>query len=143
MENATVIHDSDADKRDIEQNKDIAAFSYLWVMSIIVYFLRRNSPFVRFHAAQGIVLFILSILVLFVPVINRILQLFVLGLMVYGFINAAQGLRKDVPIIGPLSRREIGLRQAWRMLVDGIATLITRLKGKNKQPASPHPPTLP
>ncbi len=117
-----------SDKEDIEKNKDIAAFSYLWIMSVVVFFLRRNSPFVRYHAKQAMLLFLLSIIVLFVPIISKLLELGILGLMVLGFINAAQGQRKDVPIIGPLSRREIGLRDAWKQIVEAIVRCIDALK---------------
>lgn len=127
------------DKADIEQNKDIAAFSYLWIMSVVVYFLRRKSPFVRFHARQAIVLFILSMAVFFVPVISKLLELGVLALMVLGFINAAQGQRKDVPIIGPLSRREITIRQAWRQIVNALARLMKSFRS-NKRPATTSDP---
>lgn len=123
------------DKTDIEQNKDIAAFSYLWIMSVVVYFLRRKSPFVRFHARQAMALFILSVAVFFVPVISKLLELGVLALMVLGFINAAQGQRKDVPIVGPLSRREITIRQAWQQIVGALARLMKSCRF-NQQPAT-------
>ena len=135
-----------SDTHDIEQNKDIAAFSYLWIMSVIVFFLRRNSPFVRYHAKQAMLLFLLSIIVYFIPIISRFLELCVLALMVLGFINAAQGLRKDIPIVGPLSHGEIGIRDAWKQIVDGIVRGITLLKSlihskksssTTQQPATP------
>lgn len=119
---------SDSDKADIEQNKDIAAFSYLWIMSVFVYFLKRKSPFVRFHAKQAMVLFVLSIVVMLVPVINKILALCVLALMVLGFVHAAQGQWKDIPIVGPMSRGEIGIRDAWRQLLELIVKGIHFLK---------------
>lgn len=147
----------DSDKADIEQNKDIAAFSYLWIMSVVVFFLRRKSPFVRYHAKQAMILFALSVIVLLVPYISRFLELGVLALMVYGFINAAQGLRKDVPIVGPLSRREITIRQAWKMLVDAIVRGVNAIKSlirsrtssspssssSSSQSAPPTPPSPP
>ena len=108
-------------ENDIEKNKDIAAFSYLWVMSVIVYFLRRQSPFVKFHSKQAMVLFALSIIVWFVPFINRILELIVLAGMVLGFVSAAQGQWRDVPLVGPVSRREMSLREAWQQIVGLIA----------------------
>lgn len=130
----------DSDKADIEQNKDIAAFSYLWIMSVIVYLLKRKSPFVRFHAKQAMVLFVLSIVVWLIPVVNGILELGVLALMVIGFLHAAQGERKDVPIIGPLSRGEISMRQAWKQLVDMVAHAWKSVRGNGKK-SSPEPPS--
>lgn len=140
---------TDSDKQDIEQNKDIAAFSYLWIMSVVVFFLRRHSPFVRFHAKQAMILFGLSIIVLFVPYVSRFLELILLGLMAYGFVSAAQGLRRDVPVIGQLSRGEISLRQAWRQIVDMIANATHAIRSSMPQKNSPphdtpqQPPTPP
>ena len=135
---------TDSEKSDIEQNKDIAAFSYLWVMSVVVYFLKRKSPFVRFHAKQAMVLFALSIIVLFVPYVNRLLELMLMGLMAYGFVSAAQGLKRDVPIVGQLSRGEISPRQAWKQLVDMIVSAVNAIKSSMpKKDASPPPPSTP
>src|SRR3989338_8508630 len=101
-------------ERDIEENKDIAAFSYLWIMSVVVYFLKKDSPFIRFHSKQAMILFGLSVVIWLIPIsiIARPLELVILAGMVIGFLNAAQGKKKDVPIVGPLSRREITARQA-------------------------------
>ena len=50
------------DLKDVEQNKYLAALSYVWVISIVMYFLKKDSPFVQFHAKQGIVLFLLELI---------------------------------------------------------------------------------
>jgi len=96
--------DADARKRDVEENKDLAAFSYVWIMSVFVYISKRQSPFVAFHAKQGMVLFLFSILFWFIPGIWRFLELIVLGGAILGFLAAAQGQWKEVPIIGSLAR---------------------------------------
>ncbi len=113
---------------DIEQNKDIAAFGYLWVMSVIVYFLKRNSPFVRWHGKQAMILFAISIPVWFMPFIGRALELVVMCGAVYGFMGAAQGQRRNVPIIGPLAHGEITLRQAWKQVVDFFVRVAAPLR---------------
>jgi uncharacterized membrane protein len=104
------------DPQDVQDNKDIAAFGYLWVMSVIIFFIKGKSPFVRYHSKQAMLLFVLTIPLWFIPFVGRILVLAVLCLMALGFINAAQGQWKDVPVFGPLSRGEITLRQAWRQI---------------------------
>ena len=133
----------DPDRTDIAQNKDIAAFGYLWIMSVVVYFLRRHSPFVRYHAKQAMILMLLSIIVYFVPYIGRLLELALLCLMAYGFINAAQGLRKDIPIVGPLSRGEITVRDAWKQIIDGILRLLSMLQSLLKYRPGAKSPTPP
>jgi len=136
----------DLKKKDVEENKDIAAFSYLWVMSVIVYLTRKNSPFIKFHSKQAIVLFIISIVLWFIPVVGNLLELFVLAGMVIGFLSAAQGQWKEVPVIGPLARGESSLRGAWKDFLGICIRLMHAVRGIFKshrtkptaaQPASP------
>ncbi|MBI3336516.1 hypothetical protein HYZ98_03040 [Candidatus Peregrinibacteria bacterium] len=88
---------------DVEKNKDVAAFSYVWVMSVIVYLVRRDSAFVRFHATQAMILFVLSIPIWFIPYIGRYLELLILAAAVLGFMAAAQGEWKKLPLVGRFS----------------------------------------
>jgi len=147
-------------ERDIEENKDLAAFSYLWIMSVIVYFLRKDSPFVRFHSKQAMVLFALTIPVWLIPIalIERFLELMILAGMIIGFLGAAQGQWKDVPFIGPLSRGEISMRQAWQQVMNAaikMAQVVKKFfhrakkkveesspaKKESEPPVSPTPPS--
>lgn len=108
-------------KEDAQKNRDLAALSYVWILSVIVYFAKRDSPFVRFHARQGIALFLLSIVVWMIPWIGRLLELVVLALAILGFLGAAQGQWKELPLIGPLARRDsASMRRNWREIVDGV-----------------------
>ncbi len=107
---------------DVEENKDIAALSYAWILSLVVFFTRRDSPFVRFHAKQGVVLFVLSIAFWMVPFAGRFLELAVLALCALGFINAAQGKWKDLPLIGAAARGDWkAVRESWKSVVHNIA----------------------
>lgn len=113
---------------DVEQNKDMAALGYVWVLSLFVYILKKDSPFVRFHAKQGMVLFVLSIVVWAVPIMGRFLELLILTLCVLGFLSAAQGQWKDLPIIGDMaSGRWAHVRESWKDIVRSIASLWRRL----------------
>ncbi len=143
MENASQTPSTPVSADDVRDNKDIAAFSYLWVMSVIIFILRGKSPFVRFHSKQAMLLFLLSIPVWFIPLgIGRLLELVILGCMVLGFMNAAQGEWKDIPLIGPLSRREMTVREAWRIIVATAASLgrsvADMAKSRNKPNGSAH-----
>jgi uncharacterized membrane protein len=110
---------ADAATRDVEDNKDIAALSYVWIMSVFVFFAKHQSPFVRFHARQAMVLFALSIPLWFIPVIGRYLELVILALGVLGFLGAAQGLWKELPLIGAVSRGDKeGMRRGWKSITD-------------------------
>jgi|GEM_PF-630430 len=114
---------------DVHENKDIAALGYVWILAIVVYASKKHSSFARFHARQGIVLFILSIVVWFVPVVNRFLELIVLALCVMGFLAAAQGHWKELPLIYPLSRGDWkGVRSSWRIIVQAIVDTWNHLR---------------
>jgi uncharacterized membrane protein len=103
---------------DIQKNKDMAALSYLWLFSIIVFLARRDSLFVRLHAKQGVVLFILS-LVLWPFTITRYAEFVVLALMVLGFIEAAMGNPYRIPVIADITEGKIhwsDFKKAWHII---------------------------
>ena len=123
------------DRRDIDENKDIAALGYVWILSVFVYIFRHQSPFVRFHARQGMILFALSIAFWFVPIIGRILELCVLVLAVAGFISAGQGQWRELPFIYALSKGDWhAMRASWKYVVQSSVKLwqrATHRAGKN------------
>lgn len=88
--------------QDIEKNRTLAALSYLWAFSLIVALARRDSPFVQLHARQGLVLFVISVL-LWPFGIARYAEVLVLALMTLGFIQAAMGNSYHIPVIGELA----------------------------------------
>lgn len=105
--------------RDAEENKDIAALGYVWILSVFVFFAKRHSPFVRFHARQGMALFALSIPAWFIPYAGKAVEIVILALAVLGFIGAAQGLWKELPVIGALVRGDkAGMRKSWRHVTE-------------------------
>lgn len=90
---------------DIEKNKVVAAIAYaIFFVPLLV---DKDSEFGKFHANQGLLLLIVSLLgnailtvsiigVLLLPVLNVIL----LVLFIMGVINAINGEAKDLPVIG-------------------------------------------
>ena len=91
--------------KDVQDNKVIAALSYIWILSIIFLLVKKDSPFVQFHAKQGVVIFAGSFILSFIPIIGWFLNivLFVMALM--GLIAAAQGQKKELPIIFPIAEK--------------------------------------
>lgn len=101
---------------DIENNKVLAIFSYISFLFIIPLIAAPNSKFARFHANQGILLFIVEILygiaagiisvmfkVLHLGFLSAILNLFglvFLALMIIGILNVVNGKAKELPVIG-------------------------------------------
>ena len=80
-----------SNEQDIQQNKDLAALSYVWILAIVIYATRRDSAFIHFHAKQALVLFMLSIALWLIPVVGRYLEIIIVLLSVMGFAAAVQG----------------------------------------------------
>lgn len=105
--------DETADERDVRLNKDVAAFSYVWIMSVVVLASRRDSPFIQYHAKQATILFLASIPVALLPFVGRYLVFLVLSGMLLGFIHAANGRREGVPIVCDLASGAKTPRDFW------------------------------
>jgi uncharacterized membrane protein len=130
------------DTNDVEQHKDLAAVSYVWVLSVVFYFLYKKSPFIRFHSKQGMVLFVLSLFAWPIPVLGRLLELVILALAVLGFLGAAQGQWKELPLVGALARRDKAslrkqLKEVTEASVRGAQKLQDAVKPQETAPAPP------
>ena len=92
--------------KDVEENKLWGALSYISIISIIVLLTKKDSEFAKFHAKQGVVLFIASILVGWLPFIGWfIISPIVLLLSLAGIIMAAQGKMWKMPLIGDIAAK--------------------------------------
>lgn len=105
---------SEYDSRDIESNKVFAILSYIGILFVVGLIAAPKSKFARFHANQGLVLFITEIvlgivsgIVSFIPVVSGIVSAVVgiisLVYMVIGIYNSASGKAKELPVIGGIS----------------------------------------
>lgn len=103
---------------DIEKNRLMAVLSYLGILVIIPILVTPDSKFVRFHANQGVILLIASLVygaadrilrfvIGWIPLVGTIIiavwslvgvVLFIFAIL--GIINAAQGKGKELPVIG-------------------------------------------
>ena len=109
------------DANDVTQNKVMGILAYLGILCLVPIFAAKNSPYARFHANQGLVLFIaeiaygivygiLAVVFAFIPVIGLIV-IALLGLasivfvvfLVIGIMNACSGEPKKLPIIGGIT----------------------------------------
>jgi uncharacterized membrane protein len=90
--------------QDIESNKTVAALSYIWLLFLIPLILKRNSKFCQFHAKQGLILFILSLLSWF-PVIGWLIGLAIIVVSVVGIIKALSGEEWKIPYLYDLSAK--------------------------------------
>ncbi|OGY37496.1 MAG: hypothetical protein A3E36_02675 [Candidatus Andersenbacteria bacterium RIFCSPHIGHO2_12_FULL_45_11b] len=96
---------SPAPKDDIRDNKVMAALSYVWILSVVFLLVKKDSPFVQFHAKQGVVLFAASFILGFIPIIGWLLNIAVLVLAIMGIIAAWQGKSTKLPIISTIAEQ--------------------------------------
>ena len=89
----------------------IAAVSYLWVLSIIILLVKKDSEYVTFHARQGCLLFAASIALVvlsyfpFVGYLFGIAQLVIVVAVIVGFIQAYSGKKYKMPLIGDYAEK--------------------------------------
>ena len=101
-----------ASPQDAESNKFVAALSWLWILSVVILLVKKDSPYVQFHARQSFLLFILSILLwvflsFFGPLawfLQWLLKAAVFALIVIGFLQALRGRWWTVPVIGSFAQ---------------------------------------
>ena len=86
-----------------------AALSYLWIVSVLVLLLKKDSPYAYYHAKQGLVLFIVSTVGGFIAGMIPVLGWFLIAplfsiamliLLIMGIVNAVQGKMVPLPVIG-------------------------------------------
>ena len=115
------------DPADIEQNKMLALFSYLGILFLVPLLGAPNSRFARFHANQGLVLLIATIILdIGLAIVSAILGAIfgalwlwalwaiisvLLGFLMWvptlilsimGIVNAVGGKAKELPLIGKI-----------------------------------------
>ncbi|MFA5134254.1 MAG: DUF4870 domain-containing protein [Patescibacteria group bacterium] len=87
----------------------MAALSYVWVLSIVMLIVKKDDEFVKFHAKQGTVLFVASIIGMslstFVLFVGPLIGIVVVVLEIFGFIKALSGERYKVPVVGDLAEK--------------------------------------
>lgn len=96
-------------KNDVQENKIYGILSYIGILFIIPLLAAPKSPFAKFHANQGCVLFIAGValgLVAWIPILGWIVGfvgwVFLLVLAIMGIVNAANGQMKKLPLIGDI-----------------------------------------
>ena len=95
---------------DIQDNRLLCIFCYLGLMVLIPFQMKPNSPFVRFHCNQGLVLTLFCIacaVVAIIPILGWIAAIaggiFALVCLIIGIVNACCGHMNPLPLIGRIS----------------------------------------
>lgn len=111
LDSNTTDHTYEFDPEDIRANSTFAAVSYIPILFILPLILKPNSRFARFHANQGVILLIVSVvlgaiqgILSFIPIVSWIVStvfgLITFGYFLYGFINTLNGKAKELPFVG-------------------------------------------
>jgi uncharacterized membrane protein len=98
------------DSRDIEDNKVMAILAYIWILLLVPLLAAKDSKYARYHAYQGVTLFIAWVAVRALGWIlpynlSGLVTIASLGLLVLaiiGILNAFNGRAKPLPLIGKL-----------------------------------------
>lgn len=82
----------------------LAALSYISILSVVMYVLKKEDEYIKFHARQGMVLFVASFIWV-IPVFGWIIGLGVFVLMVIGALKAYMGERFRIPVVSDLAEK--------------------------------------
>lgn len=96
-----------AEEADAQANRGMAALSYLSLLFLVPLLLRPKSPFCRFHANQGLLLFLLWIVgraIFSIGFFGWVAGVVIWCVGIYGFFSgigaALRGQKRELPIIG-------------------------------------------
>lgn len=93
-------------KKDSLDSNILAAISYLSVISVVMYIVKKDDSFVSFHAKQGVVIFAFS-LISIIPIVGWLISPFVLIvsaiLMLVGALKAYRGEKFRIPVVAELA----------------------------------------
>lgn len=112
--------------QDFRQGKLFATLSYVVPFFLILPLVQRTNVFATFHARQALVLWIAAVLasvvitlvrtLLSIAILARLVSLAftiaVLGLMVLGALNAWNGRRLVLPVLGPMAEKVLAKASA-------------------------------
>ena len=84
----TDLKDSTAEftKEEIDAGKAMAVLSYIGILCLIPYFAEKNNKYVRYHAVQGLNLFLVSLIVSVAAAVLAFVGAFLALIPVIGFI---------------------------------------------------------
>lgn len=106
------------------KNKGMAVLSYFGILALIPYFAAKNDQWVRFHAVQGLNLWLISLItsifisvlstvILFIPgvgeilagilgIVSAVLSIVFFVISILGIVSAVKGESKELPIVSKI-----------------------------------------
>lgn len=88
------------DPKDVEENKYVAALSYIFILFLVPLLLKKESPFAQFHAKQGLVLsiaFFIGSFVFWIPLIGWAAAIFLFVVDVMALFKTLSGGAWEIP----------------------------------------------
>lgn len=102
---------SQVDEVEIKEGAFFAALSYIFFLWVLVFVLKKDNHFSRFHAKQGIVIFMAEMVSLFFPLIpffgNFLYKLswfIFVFVSIYGVYSSLSGKWTKIPIVYEISK---------------------------------------
>lgn len=99
-------------KKDIEENKVLAAIGYIWILFLLPLLLKPKSAFCKFHAKQALVIFIASLInsvIFMVPVLGWIIGFVgfvaLVFLTILGILKALGGEYYEMPYVAEYAKK--------------------------------------
>ncbi len=96
------------DPKDVEDHKIMAALSYVGVLCLVPLLFMKNSRYAQEHAKQGLLLFIVWIVGMFVfwfPLIGQLAALALLIVDIVALVKCLQGEFWEIPVIGQYRKK--------------------------------------
>jgi uncharacterized membrane protein len=109
-------HHSSQNDSDIENNRDIAAFSYILIFAPILLVTKKESPFIRHHALQAVYLGFFFVIFALLPGKLSYVNIIIVAGALMGFLEAQAGHYYKMPVISDLIVKKITLQVAWNKL---------------------------
>ncbi len=92
-------------EKDIEENKLVAALSYIWILFLIPLLVKKDSPFAQFHAKQGLVIVIASFLFSLIPFFGWLGNVVLFFVCVLAVIKTLSGEVWEIPVVKDLVKK--------------------------------------
>lgn len=100
------------DKKDIEDNKAVAAIAYLSILCFVPMLTQKESKFAQFHAKQGLAIFIVEVvasIIWIIPILGWFIGFIAYAACtiasLYGIINAINGKQIEIPGFSNLAKK--------------------------------------
>lgn len=95
--------------KEKEDGKLMAILSYVGVLSLVPYLAEKDNKWVRYHAIQGVNLFIIEVIlyiIRMIPILGWIVgwlgSIVTLVISIIGIVNVCNGEAKELPIVGKI-----------------------------------------